>query len=88
MAVAEKSLNEFLHLLRDILREFSSISLLWSTFDALTPIEGYSEGIPFSPQAKDIILKDISYGYNDTKVFSDFSLTIEHGKKTALVGAS
>ena len=88
MAVAEKSLNEFLHLLRDILREFSSISLLWSTFDSLTPIEGYSEGTPFSPQAKDIILKDISYGYNDTKVFSGFSLTIEHGKKTALVGAS
>ena len=39
MAIAEKSLNEFLHLLRDILREFSSISLLWSTFDSLTPIK-------------------------------------------------
>lgn len=41
MAVAEKSLNEFLHLLRDILREFSSISILWSTFESLTPIKGY-----------------------------------------------
>ncbi len=88
MAIAEKSLNEFLHLLRDILREFSSISLLWSTFDSLTPIKWYSTGIVFSPHPKDIIIDSISYGYNESKVFSDFSLTIAHGKKTALVWVS
>ena len=54
MAVAEKSLNEFLHLLRDILREFSSISLLWSTFDSLTPIKGYDSGSTFAKKSKDI----------------------------------
>ena len=88
MAVAEKSLNEFLHLLRDILREFSSISLLWSTFDSLTPIKGYDSGSPFLKKSKDIEVQNISYGYNETKLFSDFSLTIKRWKKTALVGAS
>jgi ATP-binding cassette subfamily B protein len=88
MAVAEKSLNEFLHMLRDILREFSSISLLWSTFDSLTPIKGYDTGSTFTPTPQDIIINSISYGYNEQKVFEDFSLTIAQGKKTALVGAS
>ncbi len=88
MAVAEKSLNEFLHLLRDILREFSSISLLWSTFDSLTPIKWYDSGSPFSPKPQNIEIQNISYGYNDTKVFDNFSLTIKRGQKTALVGAS
>ena len=77
MAVAEKSLNEFLHLLRDILREFSSISLLWSTFDSLTPIKGYDSGSTFLQKSKDIEVQNISYGYNETKLFSDFSLIIK-----------
>jgi ABC-type multidrug transport system fused ATPase/permease subunit len=88
MAVAEKSLNEFLHLLRDILREFSSISLLWSTFDSLTPIKWYDSGKVFQIHDKPLEIKNISYGYNETKVFEDFSLTIKRGKKTALVWAS
>lgn len=77
MAVAEKSLNEFLHLLRDILREFSSISILWSTFDSLTPIHGYDSGSVFRKRFDDIILEKISYGYGDANIFEDFSLTIE-----------
>lgn len=33
-------------------------------------------------------MRNITYGYNETKVFEDFSVTIPYGKKTALVGAS
>lgn len=88
ITVAEKSLNEFLHMLRDMLRNFSSISILWETFDTLKPIHGYGSWSLFSPHKKDIEITNISYGYNDTLVFSDFSLNIQRGKKTALVGAS
>jgi ABC-type multidrug transport system fused ATPase/permease subunit len=84
----EKVLNEFLRTIRNITRNFSTVELLWSTFDSLTPIKGYSTGLPFSPQKKDINIDSISYGYNETKVFSGFSLTIKRGQKTALVGAS
>lgn len=88
ITVAEKSLNEFLHMLRDMLRNFSSISILWETFDTLRPIRGYDVGSTFVPHKKDIEIQNISYGYHDTPVFSDFSLTLKRGKKTALVGAS
>ena len=84
----EKVLNEFLRTIRQVTRSFSSIELLWSTFDSLTPIKGYSTWLPFSPKPIDLQIQNISYGYNETKVFDNFSLHIAHGKKTALVGAS
>ncbi len=88
ITIAEKNLNEFLHMFRWILREFSQISVLWETFDSLQPIVGYHSGSSFSPQSQNIEINSISYGYNETRVFFDFSLTIQKGKKTALVGAS
>lgn len=62
---------------REFTRDFQHIEKLWSTFDSLTPIKGYDTGKDFKKKEKDIIINSISYGYNDTKVFSDFSLTIK-----------
>ena len=73
---------------RKLTRDGQHIEKLWSTFDSLTPIRWYDSGSHFTPHKKDIEISSISYGYNETKVFQDFSLTIEQGKKTALVGAS
>jgi ABC-type multidrug transport system fused ATPase/permease subunit len=73
----EKVLSEFLRTIRQITRNFSAVEQLWSTFDALTPIRGYSTGSDFKKHNKDIIIDSISYGYNESKVFSDFSLTIK-----------
>ncbi len=84
----EKSLNEFLHMTRDLLRTFSGIELLWFTFDSLTSIKWYDSGSIFSPQKKDIEINSISYAYNEARVFDNFSLTIKRWAKTALVGAS
>jgi hypothetical protein len=52
MALAERALNEFLHLMRDVLREFSSVELLWKTFDSLPKIQGYETGANFKPNKK------------------------------------
>lgn len=88
ITIAEKNLSEFLHMFRDILREFSSISILWETFDALMPIKWYETWKSFSQKEENIEIKNITYGYNEMNVFEKFSLTIEKWKKTALVGAS
>lgn len=87
--MAEKALNEFLNLMRDALRLFSFIDLLWKTFDTLPPIHGYEDGKDFSPDIKkDIEFQNLSFSYGENILFEDFTLTLKSGKKTALVGAS
>jgi len=39
IALMEKNLTSFLHMTRDILREFSSVTILWETFDNLPAIK-------------------------------------------------
>ncbi len=73
---------------RRFTRDGQQIEKLWSTFDSLTPIKWYDSGNTFTPDHKNIEIKNISYGYTESKVFENFSLTIEKGKKTALVWAS
>lgn len=88
LASIETSIRAFYDSFRQFTREFQSIEKLWSTFDSLTPIHGYHEGSVFMPKNEDILLENINYGYGESPVFEDFSVTIQKGKKTALVGAS
>lgn len=88
ISFTEKALNEFFHLLRDMLRNFAYVETLWSTFDSLLPIRWYEEGAPFTQKNLPINIHSLSYTYTDTPIFQNFSLTIEKWKKTALVGAS
>ena len=88
VGIIEGALRTLYDTFRKFTREFHHLEKFWSTFDSLTPIKWYDSWITFSPKPKDIIIKNISYGYNESKVFSDFSLTIKRWKKTALVGAS
>ena len=86
--IIETSLRTFYDTFRKFTREFHHLEKFWSTFDSLTPIHGYSTGSDFKKHNKDITLSSITYGYNESKVFSNFSLTIKRWQKTALVGAS
>jgi ABC-type multidrug transport system fused ATPase/permease subunit len=88
IAVMEKAIVDIFHAIRTFLRHLSGIELLWSTFDSLTPIRGYDSGNTFTPHSPDINISHITYGYNETEIFSDFSLQIASWKKTALVWAS
>nr|MDD3719713.1 ABC transporter ATP-binding protein/permease [Candidatus Gracilibacteria bacterium] len=88
LSLMELSMNNFLHSLRDVLRQISGVQLLWETFENLTPIKGFNTGNIFKSRTDKIILKNISYGYTDKKVFDNFSLIIEGNKKTAFVGLS
>lgn len=84
----ETFLLESIEFYKNFTKEFSTIESLWDAIDNWPPIHGYSTWLPFSPESQDIEIQDITYGYNDTKVFENFSLTLEKWKKTALVGAS
>ena len=86
--VFESFLFDSTEFYKNFTKEFVDIEKLWATFENAPQMKGYSTWKPFSPKNQNIQINNLSYGYNDTKVFSDFSLTIEKGKKTALVWAS
>ncbi len=86
--VFESFLFDSTEFYKNFTKDFSDIEELWRVIDAGPVMKGYDSGHTFSSHKKDIEINTISYGYNDTKVFTDFSLTIARGKKTALVGES
>ncbi len=75
--VFESFLFDSTEFYKNFTKDFSDIEKLWETLDDAPKMKGYSIGLPFSKKSKDIIISDISYGYNDTKVFDNFSLTIK-----------
>ncbi len=88
MVMMDKSINEFLQFTREFLKDIGLVEKLWETFDNLPSIKGYDTGSTFKPQNKNIEIKNITYRYEEKPVFENFSLTIEKGKKTALVWLS
>ncbi len=86
--VFESFLFESTEFYKNFTKDFSDIEKLWEVLDNWPQMQWYDSGFIFFPQKQDIEISSISYGYNDTPVFSDFSLTIKRGEKTALVGAS
>ena len=79
---------DFVEFYKNFSKEFSDIEKIWEVFDFGPTMKWYLSGNTFLTEKKDIKIQNISYGYNETKVFKDFSLTIAHGKKTAFVWAS
>ena len=77
LASIETSIRAFYDSFRQFTREFQSIEKLWLTFDSLTPIHGYHEGNAFIPWNDDIRIENISYAYQETPVFENFSLLIQ-----------
>lgn len=88
LSLMELSMNNFLNLVREILREISSVELLWKTFENLTPIKWFNTWSKFKKNWDKIILKNITYGYTKDNIFNKFSLEINWLKKTALVWIS
>lgn len=69
------------------------VEKLRDTFDDAPTIPGYTTGKTFTFKKGDITIDHITYTYHTGKdkteaVFTDFSVSIQGGKKTALVGPS
>lgn len=88
LSLMELSMNNFLNLVREILREISSVELLWKTFENLTPIKWFNTWSKFKKNWDKIILKNITYWYTKNNIFNKFSLEINWLQKTALVWIS
>ncbi len=86
--VFESFLFDSTEFYKNFTKDFSDIEKLWETLDDAPKMQWYHSWNPFSPSLKNIEISNITYGYSDAKVFKDFSITIPHGKKTALVWAS
>ncbi len=86
--VFENFLFESTEFYKNFTKDFSDIEKLWEVLDDGPQMEWYSTWLLFTPQKQDIIIDSISYGYNESKVFDNFSLTVKRGQKTALVWAS
>ncbi len=88
LIIIQKVISDALGAYIDFTKEFIKVRTLWEVIDNAPTIRWYDSGHSFTSQNKDILIDHLSYGYNETKVFSDLSLTIARGKKTALVGES
>lgn len=73
---------------KNFTKDFPEVRKLWDDFDQAPLIHGYNEGNQFKPLNGTIEVKNLSFSYGDNPIFSDFSLSITGGKKTALVGLS
>lgn len=88
ISMTELSMNNFLDIVRMIMREFASVQLLWDTFENLTPIKWFDTWNDYKTKTDKIIINNISYGYTGKKIFNKFSLEINWLQKTALVWVS
>ncbi len=88
LSLTELSINNFLNILRNILREISAVQLLWDTFENLTPIKWFDTWNDYKTKTDKIIINNMTYGYTTKKIFDKFSLEINWLQKTALVWVS
>mgnify|MGYP003867987123 CR=1 FL=1 len=72
----------------DLTAKYISLEKMRDLIDEVPVIKWYKEWNTFTYKQWKIDVKDITYAYDETNVFSNFSLNIQWGKKTALVGIS
>lgn len=84
----ETFLLDSIEFYKNFTKEFSTIESMWDAIDNWPEIQWYDSWLSFQPKKEDIEISSISYGYNEAKVFDNFSLIIKRWQKTALVGAS
>ena len=73
---------------KKIIDHFVDVEKLRDTIDSTPAIQWYNEWDKFVHMSWKIGVQNLTYAYDKTNVFSNFSLDIQWGKKTALVGVS
>ena len=85
----QKTIWDFVKFYVDLNKQMVSVEKLWDFFDSTSQIEWYEEWDTFEHKDGKIELKNVSYGYDESKpVFTNFSLNIPGNRVTALVGPS
>lgn len=75
--------------LKDATKDFVHIERLWEQIDNAPIMENFDQGEVFNYKNATIDIKNLTFTYNEwSKVFDNFSLSLQGGKKTAFVGNS
>lgn len=84
-----KEVDKFRDFYKEFTDEFTNIQKMWDNFDKIPDMKNHYSNVPFKYKKWNIEIKDISFGYGNSKdIFDNFSLKIEWWKKTALVWES
>lgn len=84
--VINSSVNSFLQFYIDLTKDFIDIEKMWDFFDNTPSLSWYDTWNDFVYKNGNIILKNLSYWYNQWQdVFKDFNLEIKWWKITAFV---
>lgn len=84
--VLDSAISKSMTFYKDFTHSFTSIEKLWDFFDTTPKIHGYNKWLDFKYKKWDILVKNLSFWYQeDKKIFDDFSLEIVGWKITALV---
>lgn len=75
-------------MIKQILDRLPKIEKFWKFLDDTPALKNYENGDTFVQKNISIIFDTVSFAYGEKKVLENFSLTIPHGKKIALVGKS
>ena len=74
---------------REVSRDIVHVERLFDAFDGMDSITGYDTGDTYTYSHGAISLEGVSFCYREGhRIFSDFSLQIAGGRRTALVGRS
>ncbi|MDD2917122.1 MAG: ABC transporter ATP-binding protein [Candidatus Gracilibacteria bacterium] len=86
--VLKETMVKSIDFFKDFTKQAYIIEKMWLLFDDAPKLTGLQEGAPFVYRNGQIEVTNLSFDYKGNHVFSDFSLSITGGKKTALVGLS
>lgn len=88
--IFEAFLIDSVEFYKNLTKDFSDIEKLWEVFDNAPQNLRYNHGKKFVFREGNFELKDITFTYNsrENMVFENFSLMLQWGKKTAIVGHS
>lgn len=87
ISLMEWAISNFTTFYKDLQTHFARITNLWSLIDTGPTID-LEHWSCFQYLSWSLHLSNMSFAYEDAPVFTDFSLHIQWGKKTALVGPS
>lgn len=86
--ILKEVLNNSISFFKNFTKNFYSIEKVWDFFDTTKEIIWLESWEKFDYKNWNIEIKNISFSYEENKVFSDFSLNIIGWKKTAFVWIS
>lgn len=86
--IMDQTLTYFIDNYKNLVRWYPNIKKLWTIFDESAYFTNYDTGNDFIQWKWEISFNNVTFSYGEKKVFENFNISFEWGKKTALVWRS